>query len=195
MVVRADLHGAVAGVHGLDRDGAPARVQHDVARGRNQGAGLQRVGVRSLDGPDRLVHGHELGAVREDAFDLQDLHHAGDARHDVVLGEDLRTGTHQLGDRPAVAGAFEDLVGDQRHGLRMVELEAAGAPLAGQFGGREDRQALEFGRRQQHRALVNSRTGAFRRGLGGPTPRRARASCSTAPCRLRRRTGYRRVSR
>src|SRR4051812_32196991 len=72
---------------------------------------------------DRLVHGDELGAVGERRLDLDVVDHLGDAVHDVVTGEQLAAGGHEFGDRAPVPGAFENVRGDQRDRLGMIELE------------------------------------------------------------------------
>jgi len=63
----------------------------------------------------------------------------------VGSGQDGGAESHQLNHRPAVAGALQDLVGDQGDRFRVVEAQPAGAPAPGQLGGSEDRQALQFG--------------------------------------------------
>ena len=57
---------------------------------------------------------------------------------------------HEVGDGAAVAGALEDLGGDERDGLRVVELEAARAAAARQLGGDEDEELFLLARCQVH---------------------------------------------
>ena len=52
----------------------------------------------------------------------------------------VRPGLHELGDRRAVPGALEDVVGDERGRLGLVELEPAGLPTPGQLGGVGEQQ-------------------------------------------------------
>ena len=133
-----------------ERGTRPAGGQLDLAVGGEDRAGLEHVGRRAGLRPDRLVHGDQLGAVRKHAFDLQDRHHRGDAGHHVVGGQDRRSERHQIGDAASLARAFEDFVGDDRDRFRMVELQSLGAALSRQLGGGKDRQAFQFGRREQH---------------------------------------------
>src|SRR4051812_22638603 len=100
-----------------------------------------------------MVNGDELGSVRERAFDLNLGNHVGDAVHHRVDGEDRRTEAHDLGDRPTVANELEDLRGDERDRLGMIQLEAAAATLPRQLAGRKDQQLVDFARRQVHARL------------------------------------------
>ena len=190
MEVRADLHRAVAGIGRREGDARAALVELDLAVERERLAGLDGIGGRALRGADRLVDGDELGAVRKHAFDLQDVQHGGDARHHVGARQDRGAESDQVRDGSAVAGALEDFVGDDRDGLGVVHLQPAGAPLPGEFGGREDGEAFEFGRGQQHFGLdlVSSRRGGGRLGRGAPRRCRAKArsSRSRPADRLRR---------
>src|SRR5688572_12080376 len=74
---------------------------------------------------NRMVHGDEFRAVGESGFDLHFRDHLRNAVHDVVAREDGGAEAHEFGHRAAVARALEDGGGDQRHGFRVVELEAA----------------------------------------------------------------------
>ena len=75
-----------------------------------------------------------------------------------VRREDRRAEAHKVGDGAPISRALQDFVGYQGDGFGMVKLEAARAALAGEFGGGEDRQPLQFRRGQQHDALLNWRT-------------------------------------
>src|SRR5947199_9259402 len=59
---------------------------------------------------DRLMHRHELGAVRKRRFHLDVMDHFGDALHALRAPDDLGAGFHQLGHGAAVAGALDDEV-------------------------------------------------------------------------------------
>src|SRR6516164_3003109 len=72
---------------------------------------------------NRLMHRDQLGAVGKRRLDLNLGDHLGDAVHDLYARKDVGAAFHQLGDGAAVARAFEDEVGDQRDGFRMVELD------------------------------------------------------------------------
>src|SRR6185437_14489414 len=79
---------------------------------------------------DRIVHGDELGPVGERRFHLDVVDHFRNAGHHLRAREHMRAGLHELGDGPAVPRAFHDEIGDQRHRLRMIELDAALEPSA-----------------------------------------------------------------
>src|SRR6056297_84985 len=70
---------------------------------------------------DRVMDGHQLGAVRKRGFDLDVMDHLGDARHALVRRDHMRPGLHQVGHRPTVACAFDHEIGDQRDGLGVVQ--------------------------------------------------------------------------
>ena len=65
--------------------------------------------------------------------------------------QDRRSERHQVGDALSLARALKDFVGDDCDGFGMVELEPLGAALSRELGRRKDREALNLGRRQQHR--------------------------------------------
>src|SRR6476646_3767176 len=100
---------------------------------------------------DRVVHGDELGAVGEGRLDLDVVDHLGDAVHHLRSRQHMRALLHQLGDGFAVARAFQDEVGNQRHRLRVIELDAALEPSARHHGGDRDQQLVLLTRRQVHR--------------------------------------------
>src|SRR5262245_42844135 len=87
---------------------------------------------------DRAMHGDELGAVGEGALHLHLLDHLRHALHHVVAAEDVEARGHQLGDRTSVTDPLEDLGGDDRQGLGVVQLEAAGSAASGKLGRGED---------------------------------------------------------
>jgi hypothetical protein len=55
-----------------------------------------------------------------------------------------------FGDRLAVTDELEDLRGDQRNRLRMIELQAAGASLSRELTGGEDEELVDFAGSQVH---------------------------------------------
>ena len=90
--------------------------------------------------PDRVVDGDEFGAVGEGGFDLDVVDHVGDAFHDVGDFEKRGAVAHEVGDGAAVAGALDDLVGDDGDGFGVVEFDAAGLAAAGEIGGDDDEE-------------------------------------------------------
>src|SRR5436190_18297415 len=91
---------------------------------------------------NRVVNGDELGAVGEGAFDLHFVDHLRHPLHHVVATEDAEPGLHQLRHAPPVADALEDLRGDERERLGVVELETASAAPSCKLGRGEDEQLL-----------------------------------------------------
>src|SRR6185436_15588879 len=67
-------------------------------------------------------------------------------------GEDSRSEGHQLGDAAPVADALEDVGGDERDGLGMIQLEAAGTAPPRQVGGGDDQQLVDLALGQPHDA-------------------------------------------
>src|SRR3954470_11074345 len=102
----------------------------------------------------RLVNGHQLGAVGERALDLNLGNHRRDPVHHRAGVEHRRAEAHDLGDGPAVADHLEDLGGDQRDRLRMIQFQTARAPLARQLAGRKDQELVDFARGEVHRAVM-----------------------------------------
>src|SRR3546814_21006049 len=54
----------------------------------------------------------------------------------------MRTGFHQVGDGPPIAGTLDHEIADERHGLGMVELDAAFEPPAGDRRRHGDQQLV-----------------------------------------------------
>src|SRR5262249_196340 len=121
MIVRADLDRPVAGIGDAQRDQLAALVELDLAILDEELAGDHV----NLALTDRLVHGDELGAIRERRLDLDLGDHFGDPVHDLRPREDMRTGLHQVRDGATVAGTFQNEIAYQRNRLRMIELHAA----------------------------------------------------------------------
>jgi len=100
---------------------------------------------------DRMMDRDELRAVGERSLDLDLVDHLGDAFHDVVTPQNRLARLHQLRDRTAVADTLEDVGGDERDSLGMVELEAPGAPAARHLGRGEDQELLLLSGCEMHR--------------------------------------------
>ncbi len=95
-------------------------------------------------GHDRVVHRHQLGAIRERALDLHFVHELGHAVHDVGPAEQLPAEVHELGHRSAVADEFENLRGDERHGFRVVQPHAPRQTLLREHASLMQRELVEF---------------------------------------------------
>ena len=75
---------------------------------------------------------------------------AGDAGEHIVGCQNRRATGHQLGDRAAVACPLEDLVGDQRTRLGIVEAKPTRSSPPGKFRRQEEQQAIGFFGREMH---------------------------------------------
>src|SRR5262245_19384599 len=79
-------------------------------------------GIMPSPSPNGMMNRHQFRPVRERALDLHFLEHLGHPVHHVVPGQDRDAEGHQVGDGGAVPDALQDLGGDQRQGLRLVQL-------------------------------------------------------------------------
>src|SRR5262245_7295749 len=143
--------------------------------------------------PNRLMHGHQLGSIREGRLDLDVVDHFGDAVHDVAAREYVRARLHQLGDGFAIASAFDNEIGDERHGLRMIELDAALAPPSCHHRSHGDEQLVLFARSKIHDVAFAGLHPQFSHSRGNGAARTAastaRRSCrSASPSGAQRRT-------
>jgi len=82
------------------------------------------------------------------------MDHLGNTLHHIGELEDGRAVAHHVGDRPAIAGAFDDLVGDDRDRLRIIQFQPARLTAPGQVGGRDDEQLFAFAGGQMHGGKV-----------------------------------------
>ncbi len=98
--------------------------------------------------------GHELSPVHEGRLDLEQAEHLPYAVHGVGLADDMAAQFHAVRDALAVAGRFEDRLGDQRDRLAVVEFEAAVLALAGQVGHHVDQQFVDLARGEVHRQYL-----------------------------------------
>ena len=125
VVVAADLDRPVAGVRDRQLDGGAALVERDLpggcqdlargarhrrrrsARGRRRCLRLEKAAVERQRAipvlrDDRMVHGHELGAVGERALHLHFVDHVGNTVEHLGRPQEAAPEVHQLGHRPAV---------------------------------------------------------------------------------------------
>src|ERR1700747_2987575 len=126
----------------------------------------------------RLMHRHELGAIRKCRFDLDVVDHICDAVHDLAAREHVRARFHQLSNGFAVARAFDDEIGDERYRLGMIELDAAFAPAARHHRSHGDEQLVFFTRGQVHDLPSNFLSPQLSHSRGNGAPRTA-ASTAT----------------
>ena len=146
MIVAADLNRTVAGV-----------PHHHVAVRRptfaSIGLRFEKVFAWSSHVAlplDRIVHRHQLGAVRKRRFHLHFVNHLRDAVHHVVALRMLVAQRHDLGHGFAVARPLQNLRREDRDRLRIVELQAARAALPRHLGGDENQQPLLLARGEVH---------------------------------------------
>src|SRR5262245_32280336 len=116
--------------------------------------------------PYGLMDGHELGAIRKRAFDLDLLDHASHTFHYCVARKNCRPNACNLRDGLAVADKLEDFGGNERDGFRMVKRQATGAPFSRQFTGVEDEEFLDLACSQVHetsltRSCLRRRKGCY----------------------------------
>ena len=116
---------------GLPASAAAGAPHRRLRRQRREEAAVEGEGVVSALGDDGAVHGHELGAVGEGAFDLHLVHHLGNAVEDVPGAEEAASQVHQVGHRPPVADELEELRRDQRDRLDVVQPDPRGPAVSG----------------------------------------------------------------
>ena len=128
------------------------RLHSRRALGRRHGeeAAVERQRAVAALGDDRMVHGHELGAVGKRSFDLHLVDHVRDAVHHVIVAEELAAEIHQLGHRSAVADELEDLRRDERDGFGIVQAQAAREPLLRQEAGLVENELVELSGSEMH---------------------------------------------
>lgn len=96
------------------------------------------------------MHGHQLGAVGKRALDLHVVDHSGHAGHDLVTAEKLPPEIHQLRDAAPIADELQQLRGDERDGLGMVQPPPAREALLREKSSLMQRELVEFARRKVH---------------------------------------------
>jgi hypothetical protein len=96
------------------------------------------------------VQGHELAAVRERRLDLHLRDELGHAFHHVLPREHVPPRGHQVRHRAPLSRPLDHPAGQQRDSLRLVELDAALTPVAGDHPSDREQQLGLIRRRQQH---------------------------------------------
>ena len=170
VVVAADLDWTVGEVGDGEGDRRAAGIQHQLAghggdrtrgavvgdvgeysqRRHGQEAAIERQAQVAILGGDRVVHGDQLGAIGEGAFDLDVVNQLGHARHHLATTEEALAEIHQRGDAAAVADELQQLGGDQRDRLGMVEAHAPRQALLRQHAGLVQGQLVDLAWSQVH---------------------------------------------
>src|SRR5579859_5418136 len=88
-------------------------------------------GIMALASWDRIVNGHQLGAIGEGRLDLDFRDHLWHPIHHVLTLQDGSAVPHELGDCLAVAGALKDRGSNKGDRLGIIELQA---PRLAPFG-------------------------------------------------------------
>ncbi len=101
MIMRAHLNGPVAAVGDFQGDAGGARVEFDVALGRDDFTG-DHGGLLA----DRLMDGDKLCAIGKCRFHLHVVDHLGDPVHHLGPADDMGRMFHEIGDAAAIARAF-----------------------------------------------------------------------------------------
>src|SRR6516225_4496122 len=172
MIMRADLDRPIAGIGDRQAQRLAAGVDLDLVVFDEH-----LTGDHGVPSSYRLMHRYQLRSIRKRRLDLDVVDHFRDAVHHLAAREHVRARLHQLGDGFAVARTFDDEIGDERHRLGMIELDAAFAPPARHHRGHGDEQLVFFTRGQVHDLPSNlpSPQLSHSRGKGAP-----RTAASTA---------------
>src|SRR5262249_40722981 len=173
MIMRADLDRPVAGIGDRQRGRLATGIELDLAV-----LDEHFTGDHGLPSSYRLVHRHQLRSIRERRLDLDVVDHFRNAVHDLAAGEHVRARIHQLGNGLAVARTFDDEIGDERHRLGMIELDAALAPPARHHRSHGDEQLVFFTRGQVHGLPSNLRSPQLSHSRGNGAPRTATSTAT-----------------
>src|SRR5258708_17439175 len=79
--------------------------------------------------PYRIMHGDELGAIRERGLDLDLMDHLGDTVHDIVPPKNLTAEAHDPGHALSVAPESQVVSPDNRGAFRIARLYPPASPL------------------------------------------------------------------
>src|SRR5882757_1077866 len=103
-----------------------------------------------LGSPDGLVNADQLGAIRKGGLHLDLPNHLRHAVHDLVTCQYVCAGLHEVGNRASVPRAFHDRIADERHGLRVIQLNTTLQAPPRHHGSHGDQQLVELSRSQIH---------------------------------------------
>ncbi len=99
---------------------------------------------------DWIVQRDEFGAVGERRFDLHVVDHLRNTFHDVGTSQDVAAGIHDVDDGTTVPSGFENPIGQDGNGLRVIERKATSLPGSGNISGDMDEQTLLLVRAEMH---------------------------------------------
>jgi hypothetical protein len=119
--------------------------------------------------PNRMMNGDELRAIGKGGFGLHVVNHLGDTFHHIGLREDGRAEAHQFRHRLPIAGAFEDLVGDDRDRFGIIQLQSPLLTPARKVGGDHDEKFFLVARREMHGVLLSQ----WMQSISAVAPRKA----------------------
>src|SRR5215471_1174409 len=103
-----------------------------------------------MPSPYGLMDGDEFRAVRKRAFHLDLFDHLAHTLHHGVARKNRRPDARDLGDRLTVADELEEFGGDEGNRFRVIQSQAARAPLSGELTGAEDHELVDFAWSQVH---------------------------------------------
>ncbi len=95
---------------------------------------------------DRVMHGDELRAIGEGALDLHLVDHLRHALLHLRAAEDATAEVHEPRDRAAVPDELEQLGGEERDGLGVVEAQPAREALLREETGAVQEELVELAR-------------------------------------------------
>src|ERR1700758_1846997 len=145
----ANLYRPVASVCDLNNDGSSVLVQNDVA-GSCENLARYHVSPASANW---VVNAHEFRSIGESCFHLHLGNHLGDAFHHLLTAQHLAAFRHEVSNRLAIAGRFQDEIGYERNTLGIVELDTSLKPLPSDNCGKCDHQLVFLTRREVHKRL------------------------------------------
>src|SRR5262244_3533139 len=173
MIMRADLDRPIAGIGDRQAQRLAAGIELDLAV-----LDEHLTGDHGVPSSYRLMHRYQLRSIGERRLHLDVVDHFGNAVHHLAAREHVRARLHQFGHGLAVARTFDDEIGDERHRLGMIELDATLAPPARHHRSHGDQQLVFFARGQVHDFPSGVRSPQLSHSRGNDAPRTA-ASTAT----------------
>src|SRR6266571_2639866 len=138
--------------------------------------------------PPWIVYCHQFCAVRKGRLDLHLSEPFWHPLHDLIAAQNLSSVAHQLGHGLAITGPFQQLRTDERHRLRVIELEPPPPPPPRHLRRDKDEEFVDFTWCQMHTLAPSAFTCArpppdtlAAPGARHPTPRAAPHSLPCGP--------------